>query len=70
MKVKCNRDCFNCAYEDCQCDDITKTEREMQNYRDACITITGKIPKAHGSGKNVPRKGGRYTSDFLSRKWR
>ncbi len=40
-------------------DDITLAEYDMQNYRDACATVTGRIRQAHG-GKNKPRKGGKY----------
>lgn len=66
--MKCNHDCFNCIYEDCINDTLLKTEREIQDYRDACIVVTGKMPKAHGSGKNVPRRGGRYTTNYFKLK--
>lgn len=60
---KCNRDCFNCIHEDCIIETPTKEEREMQDYRDACATVTGKVYKAHSSGtKNRGRKGGNYDS--------
>lgn len=59
---KCNHDCFNCVFEDCICESVSKDERFMQDYRDKCATITGKIPKGHGSIRNRGRKGGRYDS--------
>ena len=61
--MKCNRDCFNCQYDDCVIDKVSKAERDMQNYRDASITVTGHIPKGHyGGARNQARKGGRYYS--------
>lgn len=57
--MKCDRNCFNCKFDDCIVNDVSPTERAMQRYRDASLTVTGKIPKAHG-GKNQGRKGGRY----------
>lgn len=60
---KCNRDCFHCVFPDCVQNGVTPIERMIQDYRDACVEVTGKIPKAHGSGKhNRGRGGGRYTS--------
>ena len=58
-KMKCNRDCFHCKYDDCIMDNVTKTERAMQNYRDNSLIVTGVLPKGH-RGKNQGRKGGRY----------
>lgn len=58
---RCDRDCFHCKYEDCITNDVTTTERSMQNYRDYSYNGTMKIPKAHSSGaRNKGRKGGRY----------
>lgn len=62
MKIdskKCNRDCFHCQYDDCIMDDVSTEEKEMQNYRDASLTVTGYIPKGH-YGRKQGRKGGRY----------
>ena len=59
--MECDRNCFNCKYDDCIADDITKEERDMQDYRDASLIVTGYIPKGHRSGKaNKGRNGGRY----------
>lgn len=59
--MKCDRDCFRCKYDDCITDTLSKDERDMQNYRDASLIVTGYIPKGHSSGKsNRGRKGGRY----------
>ena len=30
----CDRNCFNCVYEDCIVDDVTKEEEDEQKYRD------------------------------------
>ena len=32
--MKCNRDCFNCKYDDCIVDDVSLTERIEQMQRD------------------------------------
>lgn len=61
--MKCDRDCFNCKFEDCIEDTLSRTERETQDYRDASITITGRIPRGH-RGKNLARKGGRYANGY------
>lgn len=64
---KCNHDCFNCVFDDCVCDTVTKDEKFMQDYRDKCATVTGYIPKGHSSKKgNKGRKGGRYDSSILA----
>lgn len=57
--MKCDRDCFHCKFDDCIVDDISKEEKEMQNYRDASLTVTERIPRGHYS-KGQARKGGRY----------
>ena len=67
MVQKCNRDCFNCIFDDCVCDSVTKDEKFMQDYRDKCATVTGYIPKGHSSGKrNKGRIGRRYDSSILT----
>lgn len=59
--MKCDRDCFHCKYDDCITDEISKNERDMQNYIDASLVVTGYIPKGHMGGKhNQGRNGGRY----------
>lgn len=40
---KCNRDCFNCIYEDCIINTITKEEREESEKRDINYTNFGII---------------------------
>lgn len=65
---KCNRDCFNCVFDDCICESVSKDERFMQDYRDKCATVTGKIPKGHRSSNNRGRKGGRYDSGMPYKK--
>lgn len=34
MAKKCERDCFNCKFDDCIIETVTKEEREEQNWRD------------------------------------
>lgn len=34
MGKKCNRDCFNCVFDDCIIDKMTKEEREEAKERD------------------------------------
>lgn len=42
-------------------DDVSQVERNMQDYRDASIMVTGNIPKAHRSkNSHKGRKGERY----------
>ena len=40
-KVKCNHDCFNCTFEDCIDDVLTKTERMESSQRDRNFTDYG-----------------------------
>jgi hypothetical protein len=71
-KKTCDKDCFNCKYDDCIIDGVFSEEREDISYRDKCALVTGILPLAHGSKKNRGRKGGRYTSDILlysRKKW-
>lgn len=56
---KCNRDCFNCVFDDCIQESVSKDERFMQDYRDKVATVTGRI---HRGCRSVKRKGGRYES--------
>ncbi len=59
----CDHDCFHCTLPDCIIETVSQIERQMQDYRDACIIVQGKIAKAHKSGsRNRGRKGGRYTT--------
>ena len=59
--MKCDRNCFDCKYADCVMDDVSQVERNMQDYRDASIMVTGNIPKAHRSkNSHKGRKGERY----------
>ena len=52
MKEKCNRDCFNCIYEDCITDTITKeerreiSERNKRNISPAKVHISRKTRKS------------------------
>lgn len=68
---KCNRDCFNCIHDDCIIETPTKEEREMQNYRDACATVTGRIRRAHGGGGSSKSKsrGGFYGAVIPKEIW-
>ena len=43
MAKKCNRDCFNCTYDDCIIESITSTERMEQNQRDINYSSFGSI---------------------------
>lgn len=64
MSAKCNRDCFNCKYDDCIVETVSEDERAMQNYRDNSLIVTGCIPKGHRD-KHRGRKGGRYDTDHF-----
>lgn len=57
----CNHDCFHCDFPDCISDDVTDTEKYMQDYRDRVATVTGYIPSAHNKGNKGARQK-RYTS--------
>ena len=66
MAKKCDRDCFNCKYDDCIVETVSEDERAMQNYRDNSLIVTGYIPKGHASGHgNRGRKGGYYDTDHF-----
>ncbi len=58
---KCDRDCFNCKYDDCVVETVSQDERKMQDYRDKSLIVRGYIPKGHAGGSSKqPRKGGYY----------
>ena len=44
--AKCNRDCFNCTYEDCIVNDISSEERSEIKERDRKIIDYGSVIKA------------------------
>lgn len=45
MSKRCNHDCFNCIYSDCQNDVITREERREIRERDISFTNYGFILK-------------------------
>lgn len=53
-KYKCNRDCFNCFFDDCICDSLSEKEREDAKYRDAVYMNYGYVPT--GKGHTSKRK--------------
>ena len=50
----CNRDCFNCIYDDCMMDDISKGETAEIHRRDEFMKGFGHFPKGRG-GKSHSR---------------
>lgn len=59
--MKCDRNCFDCKFEDCIVNDVSETEREMQAYRDQCAIVTGKpLPKSNRRNKRKQSKGRFY----------
>lgn len=38
-KYECNRDCFNCIFEDCIRTDVTFKEQLEQDLRDVTMTV-------------------------------
>lgn len=48
----CNRDCFNCKYDDCVVDNISSVERIEINTRDA----NSDTPPQYGRGHTNRRK--------------
>lgn len=64
MRMWCNRDCFNCRKDDCDCEDVTAAERQEQNEQDTDIIGSRKHGRARviwkynhsEKGKEVQRK--------------
>ena len=42
-KTSCNRDCFNCLFDDCIMNDVSSEERKAMNLRDMNFTNFGSI---------------------------
>lgn len=55
---KCNHDCFNCKFDDCINDVITKTEKMESIQRDKNFTSYGRV--IHGKVRASLDKGRRH----------
>ena len=44
--ARCNHDCFNCKFDDCKNDTITRTEKMESSKRDRDYTYYGQVLKA------------------------